>query len=229
MVETGATNSYVDYLINYYNNSAVQNLAHNGWTAAGLVNELTNIARDTRFEATNPNYENVSAVIINIGTNGGVSGTIENSIPQISNATNLNDELLNYLNITDVLENGIKYNGNIIDNANDYWDLFSNDWYGNVALCIEYIQWKNPKTQIFLLPPCISSIADNKSNSAKSIQTAMENLSEIYSINVIDINKSVGINRRNEELYRLDYVHGTNLRNEMVGNFIARYISNKIY
>lgn len=227
----GATNSYVNYLREYFKDCTVYNYGSNGAYPKRIVNQLTDMGRDntSTFPIRNPDYTNATAVIINIGTNGGVTGTAESSIPQINNATDLQGNPLSNLNVNNVIANGIIYNGNTINTANDYWNLFSDNWYGNVALCIEYIQWKNPYTQIFLLPPCVSSIQSSSSNSAESIYNAMKIIGEIYGVHVIDINNSIGINRRNESLYRVDYVHGTNQRNEMVGKFVANYISNKIY
>lgn len=228
----GATNSYVDYLSAFYIDSDVENRGHNGWTAAGLLPELCNMADKQNYygpPSSITDYTDVIAVIINMGTNGGVSGSIETSIPQLSNATDLEGNPLSNITINQVIDSGIKYNGVTIDTAEKYWNLFSDNWYGNMALTIEYITWKNPKTKIFLLPPCVNSISGRANY--LNITNAMIELANYYGISFIDINNSLGINSRNYKFYTLpnDNCHGTNLRNEMVGSYIARYISNKIY
>lgn len=228
---TVANNSYVDYLAEYYSDCTVKNNGGNGQDAAWLVNQLTNQQRNTRYpNVVDPDYSNVMAVIINIGTNGGVSGSIETSIPQLEKATDIEGNALSFMTVDNAIsEGGFNYDGVNIATDDDYWSLFSNNWYGNLGLIIEYIQWKNSKTQIFLLPPCISTILANENTSAEKISEAMKELCNLYGIHFIDINNAIGINRRNAKRYCGDYVHGTNLRNEMVGKYVARYISDKIY
>ena len=57
----------------------------------------------------------------------------------------------------------------------------------------------------------------------------MKELVEFYGVNYIDTLNGIGINRRNEYLYRGDYVHGTNERNEIVGKYVAKQLFSKIY
>lgn len=226
-----ATNSYVDYVKDYYKDCEVLNYGSNGGASNRLVNFLTNMARDNNisyYPIKNPDYSDCCAVIINIGTNVGVQGSIENSIPQLANANDLENNPLKNIDVNIAINEGFKYNEQIIDSEEDYWNLFANDWYGNVALCIEYIQYKNPKTQIFLLPPTYSSIVDSNPSSAVSISNAMKELVEFYGINYINTLHGIGINRRNEYLYRGDYVHGTNERNEIVGKYVAKQLFSKI-
>ncbi len=226
-----ATNSYVDYVQDYYPECIVKNDGKSGKGTAWVANQLTNQMRDKYYPiVTDPDYKDICAIIINIGTNDGVSGSIETSIPQISKATDIEGNPLQFMTIDNAIaEGGFNYNGQNIATADDYWNLFVNDWYGNLALVIEYAQWKNPKTQLFLLPPCISTIEKESKFSAETIGNAMKELCDLYGIHFIDINHAIGINRRNAKKFCGDYVHGTNLRNEMVGKYVARYISDKIY
>lgn len=232
--QTGEHGNYVNFMRPFYPNVNIINNGSSGGTSARLVNMLTNFGRDntTTFPPRNPDYTKAIACIINIGANDGtINGSTTTSIPQVANATDLEDNPLNNLTINQVLDGGIKYNGVEITTEEEYWNLFARNWYGNVGLCIEYIQWKNPKCQIFLLPPCISSnypIGTNN-NSSESISNHMKILAQYYGINFIDINNAIGINRRNDHLYRVDYIHGNDLRDEMVGKYVAKYISNKIY
>ena len=213
----GANNSYVQYVQNFYPDCTVLNKGSNGGGTDRLVNILTNIARDktNTYPIENPDYSDCIAVIINIGTNGGVSGNKNTSIPQLVEKT--------------VADIPFQYNDQIIDSVTKYWSLFSNDWWGNMGLIIEYIKWKNPKTQIFLTPPAVNRISDTESSSPFKIRDAMLELGEMYGLTVIDVIQGLGINKRNNHLFRLDYCHGTDLRNEMVGKYIAKQIYSHIY
>ena len=214
----GATNSYVDYVRNFYNKCTVINKGSNGGASSRLVNMFTDMARDgdgTTFPIGNPDYTNVIAVIFNIGTNGGVTGNMETSIPQLIQKT--------------VQDIPFEYEGKTIDTVQKYWGLFKNDWWGNMGLLIEYIKWKNPRTQIFLTPPLPNNIAESNSSNPYKIREAMYKLAELYGIQVIDTINGLGINKRNNHLFRLDFCHGNNLRNEMVGKYIAKQIYPHIY
>lgn len=214
----GASNSYVDYIRNFYDKCTVLNKGSNGGGANRLVNLLTDMARDgdgTTYPIGNIDYTNVIAVIINIGTNGGITGNLETSIPQFTQKT-----------IEDI---PFDYEDTTIDTTEKYWALFKNDWWGNLSLIIEYIKWKNPKTQIFLTPPLPNKISDTSGNSPYKIRDAMLQLGELYGVHVIDTINGLGINKRNCHLFCVDYCHGTNLRNEIVGKYIAKQIYPHIY
>ena len=213
----GANSSYVQHVQNFYPDCTVLNKGSNGGGTDRLVNILTNMARDNAntYPIENPDYSDCIAVIINIGTNGGVSGNKNTSIPQLVEKT--------------VADIPFQYNNQTIDSVTKYWSLFSNDWWGNMGLIIEYIKWKNPKTQIFLTPPAVNSISDTESNSPFKIREAMIELGDMYGLTVIDVIQGLGINKRNNHLFRVDYCHGNDLRNEMVGKYIAKQIYSHIY
>ena len=214
----GASNSYVQYVQNFYPDCTVLNKGSNGGGTSRLVNLLTDMARDgdgTVYPIGNLDYSDCIAVIINIGTNGGVSGNKDTSIPQLVEKT-----------VEDI---PFQHNGETIDTVAKYWSLFKNDWWGNMGLLVEYIKWKNPRTQIFLTPPTVNGISDASGSSPFKIREAMNELGDMYGLTVIDVIQGLGINKRNNHLFRLDYCHGTNLRNEMVGKYIAKQIYPHIY
>jgi lysophospholipase L1-like esterase len=214
----GANNSYVQYVQNFYPDCTVLNKGSNGGGTARLVNLLTDMARDgdgTVYPIGNLDYSDCIAVIINIGTNGGVSGNKDTSIPQLVEKT-----------VEDI---PFQHNGETIDTVAKYWSLFKNDWWGNMGLLVEYIKWKNPRTQIFLTPPTVNGISDTSGSSPFKIREAMRELGDMYGLTVIDVIQGLGINKRNNHLFRLDYCHGTDLRNEMVGKYIAKQIYSHIY
>lgn len=149
--QNGST--WVTQLRLLYPDATINNYAVGGSTSKDLVHQLTNVERGSSQTLRNPDYSDCQAVFINIGTNYQANGELETSIPQIVNATDLNDQPLVNMDVDMAINTGFKYNGNIIDSAEDYWNLFSNNNYGNIGLVIEYIQSKNSKTQIFLCPP----------------------------------------------------------------------------
>ena len=97
-----------------------------------------------------------------------------------------------------------------------------------MALTIEFIQNKNPKTQIFLTPPTLNGRSDSEVNSPRNIEIYMKQLAHEYGVVYIDTINELGITKRNNNLFRYDQLHGTNLRNELFGNYIARQIATKI-
>lgn len=222
----GATNSYPQQLQERFPQCTIINRGNNGWRASGLLPELCNMADKQNYygaPSTVTDYTNVIAVIINMGTNGGVSGSIED-IPSIDKATNSEGESLGYINVNAALDGTLYYDSNQINSEEAYWNLFADTWYGNVAISIEYILWKNPKVQIFLVNPAVSSISDTNNSGSVKIAEAMQELAEMYGIIFIDMRK-IGVNRRNQNLFLVDYVHGNNLRNEIYGKYIANMIS----
>ena len=222
----GASNSYPQQIQAKFPLCKVINKGANGWQASGLLPQLCNMADKQNYygaPSTTLDYTNVIAVIINMGTNGGVSGSITD-IPSVENATDSEGEPLGYINVNAAIDGTLYYNSQQIATEEDYWNLFADNWYGNVSLAIEYIQWKNPKVQIFLVNPAVSSFTETSKSGSEKIAEAMIELADMYGVIFIDMRK-IGVNRRNQNLFRVDTVHGTNQRNEMYGKYIANMIS----
>ena len=57
----------------------------------------------------------------------------------------------------------------------------------------------------------------------------MKELSEIYGVHYINTMDGFNVNTRNQNLYRLDYVHGNNLRNELYGKYVSKQIEKYIF
>lgn len=224
------SSTWVNQLKLLYPDATVYNYAIGGSTSKDLVNQLTNQDRTTLgHPVRNPDYTNAQAVFINIGTNQVGMGTLLTSIPQIANATDMNDQPLKNMDVAMAEGDGFKYNGNVIDSAQDYWDLFGNDNYGNIGLCIEYIQWKNPKTQIFLCPPPVMpQRAMDENGSAWRMLEVFKELAKFYGVNLIDTVSGININQKNSYHFTYDGVHGLPIRDEMYGQFVAKQCRNKI-
>ena len=225
--QNGST--WVTQLRLLYPDATINNYAVGGSTSKDLVHQLTNIERGSSQTVQNPDYSNCQAVFINIGTNYQANGTLESSIPQIANATDLNDEPLVNMDVDMAVNTGFKYNGNVIDSADDYWALFSNDNYGNIGLVIEYIQSKNPKTQIFLCPPPVMPERPMTApNSAWTLSEIFKELAHFYGANYIDTISGININQKNSYHFTYDGVHGLPIRDEMYGQYVAKQCRNKI-
>ena len=222
--------TWVTQLRKLYPDATIYNHAIGGSTSKDMVNQLTNQDRSPlSHPVKNPDYTNAQAVFINIGTNQTAMGSLATSIPQIANATDMNDQPLTNMDVAMAVDTGFKYNGNVIDSAQDYWDLFANDNYGNLGLCIEYIQWKNPKTQIFLCPPPVMPIhAMTDNGSAWVMLEVFKELAKFYGVNVIDTVSGININQKNSYHFSYDGVHGLPIRDQMYGQFVAKQCRNKI-
>ena len=225
--QNGST--WVTQLRLLYPDATIINHAVGGSTAKDLVHQLTDVERGSSQTVRDPDYSNCQAVFINIGTNYQANGTLESSIPQIANATDLNDEPLVNMDVDMAVNTGFKYNGNVIDSADDYWNLFSNNNYGNIGLVIEYIQSKNPKTQIFLCPPPVMpDRAMTAPNSAWTLSEIFKELAHFYGVNYIDTISGMNINQKNSYHFTYDGVHGLPIRDEMYGQYVAKQCRNKI-
>ena len=219
----GATNSYVDYVKEYFVDCNVYNKGSNGGGANRLINMLTPYKREVEIAYTGGSdflgtLESVDCVIINIGTNDYTSGNFDTDIPKF-----------NFTTIENALNGGFEYNGKQIDTLEKYWGLFANTWYGNLAMLIEYIQWKYPMCQILLTPPTSNyCLGDDDGRNPHTMKDKMEKIAELYGIKVIDVIQGLGINKRNNHLWRVDYCHGNNARNEKVGRYLAKQIFNEL-
>lgn len=219
----GATNSYVDYVKDYFADCNVYNKGSDGGGAGRLINMLTPYKRESEIAYTGGSdflgtLEHVDCVVINIGTNDFTNGNFDNDIPKF-----------NFTTIENALNGGFEYNGEQIDTLEKYWGLFANTWYGNLAMLIEYIQWKYPMCQILLTPPTSNScLGDDDGRNPHTMKVKMEKIAELYGIKVIDVIQGLGINKRNNHLWRVDYCHGNNARNEKVGRYLAKQIFNEL-
>lgn len=200
---TNYNGGWVPYLVDA-TGCLLTNYAINGSTAARMVDRLKieGLAqRDTSFDESSfvkPDFTDCKATCLMIGTNDSVTvpaGGIESVIPA-GKVSDYSDPL-------------------------DYWNLFPNNYVGNVALFIEYVKYSNPNTEIYLM----SNIhrGDGK--------TKMENVSALcgqiaayYSIPHIDATHNAGFTFKFINSFLTDGLHPTLKGNIMLGNFIASAI-----
>lgn len=104
-----------------------------------------------------------------------------------------------------------------------YFDLFPNTYYGNVALVIEWIRWKNPLCEIYLIsgPRKGSNFAE-----MDSVVTAVKEIAKHYSLPFINATHESGITHKFWSNYSYDLTHMNVTGNKVLGNFIGRKILN---
>ena len=121
---------------------------------------------------------------------------------------------------------GFYFNDAWIDTEAKYWALFGNNWYGEMAKGIEYIQWMNPLTTLVL--HSYHHLSGVRSTHAEDIENYMLKLQEIYRIPVIKANKELGVNGKTLKTYMLDWAHMQDIGNEMKGWYLARQLETYI-
>jgi lysophospholipase L1-like esterase len=188
----------------------VENKGSGGSDTGRLVGIMTHIKDREPYSWTEtPDYTNVDAVTIMIGTNGGVTGSLSD-VPYVP--TQSVDKLPFVVNST------------TITTQDQYWNLFPNNFFGNVALCIEYVQFKNPKTKIYIITPPYS---DRDSwGRLPAVRNALIQIAELYSVTVIDAQLNIGIDKKHLHKYSNDFTHLTELGYEIFGKYVAKQIVN---
>jgi len=104
-----------------------------------------------------------------------------------------------------------------------YFDLFPNTYYGNLALVIEWIRWKNPLCEIYLIsgPRKGSNFAE-----MDSVVNAVKEIAKHYSLPFINATHESGITHKFWSNYSYDLTHMNITGNKILGNFIGRKILN---
>lgn len=165
-----------------------------------------------------PDYSVCDAVTMMIGANGGVNGDIKKDIPSIS-LYDIKSYPYQYNNPGGTIEQAT------IENEQDYFiKVFPNTYYGNLALCVEWIKWKNPKCQVFFITTPQSDRGNHE-----EIRNAMIELGILLSVPVIDAQANCGISAKTFGLYTIDKTHLNTLGNLIFGSYVAKELINRFY
>ena len=111
--------------------------------------------------------------------------------------------------------------------TNDYWNKFPNTFVGNIALVIEYIKWKAPQAEIYIISPPHNG---NSRANANSLNAPLRAVTDFYSIPFIDGTNRSGISFKlmndmiTPKVYSDDKVHLNAQGNKMFGTFVAQRI-----
>lgn len=103
----------------------------------------------------------------------------------------------------------------------EYWNLFPDNYVGNIALIIEYIKYNNPQAEIYLAS-CVHR-ADDK-NKMERVSQLCSQIAAYYSIPHIDATHNAGFSFKFIHHYLVDGVHPTKEGNAMLGKYITRAI-----
>lgn len=167
-------------------------------------------------------YNEYQAVVIQIGTNGGVTGDITNDIPDIG--------------IYDISSYPYSYSasGKTITSATlteplDFFtQCFANTFYGNIALCIEWVRYNNPNCRIFL-----TTIPPSERGNHEAVRSALINLADKMSVQVIDAQAHAGLGLWNISQWTYDTsgkrTHLNSIGNEMWACYIANELNRQWY
>jgi len=184
--------------------ATIVNRGSGGAATGRLVAIMTTVKdrSDTVITYT-PDYTDTSAVTIQIGTNGDLIGSIED-IPYVIGQS------IDALPFT--------VGETTITTPEEYWALFPNNHYGNIALCIEYVQYINPKCKIYLITPPHNAPFTQK---LKDVRLSLLAIGRLYSVEVIDAQEKAGIDVKHLHKYSYDGTHLNANGNELWGKYIG--------
>lgn len=215
--DVGATvpkNTYVEYLAKAFG-TAIVNYGSSGATVARVVDIIAaGSGIDLRGGTVSygaKDLTDLACFTLMIGTNDANLGLIAGSIDQLPNG---------------------KFDD--YPTANDYAQLFPNNYLCNIALLIEYIRWKSPKCEIHIIAPPYRNrpaAAPNNDLPSKMINVIpyLESVCRHYGVHLIYAIYECGIGYKAmsplpKKTYSYDGVHFTKLGNEVFGKFIAQKV-----
>lgn len=216
-ITQGTRGGYVKYLQEKLCCEIV-NPSYSGYTSGALVSIVTGYGGNRVYgDEIKVDVSNADACVIMIGTNGGVATSVFDDIPIIIGDT------------VETIANGgsITYNDNEISTVDEYWALFPDRYYSNLAMLIEYIQWKNPTCRIYLitiLPTAFRGLTLDGGHTL--VRKAMLEIGAYYGCTVIDAQQNCGINLHNIHQYTYDGTHLNELGNFVFGNYVADALMN---
>lgn len=199
----------------------IQNYGSSGAATGRLCDIMTGgeVSRKSDVDPSEPSlctdYSDADIVTIMIGTNsgiyvGGVASKKED-IPAIYGAT-----------VKTIADGGsIVYGEQTISTLEEYWNLFPNSFHGNLALCIEWVQWKNPNAKIYLITPPANNIGEWRGFIYSEVRPALYEIAHHYGVEVIDAQVNCGISMHNLLDYTFDGVHFNQDGCKKWGNYIA--------
>ena len=216
-ITAGTEGGYVSKVKDKLSLGQAYNYGSSGAGTARLVDIITGLnIRGGKYATID--YNTYAAVTIMIGTNGGVSGNLNNDTPDIS-IYDINSFPYQYE------AEGKTISSVTLNDANDFFKLcFPNTFYGNIALCIEYIRWKNPNCQIFLI-----TIPPNNRGNDISVRTGIFNICDKLGVPVIDAQCRAGLARYNLSFISIDGTHLNVKGNELLASFIANELKRQYY
>lgn len=176
------------------------NYGSSGAKTDRLVGIMTNLnPRDGTSKIYNPDYTDVAAVTIMIGTNDASStGNITGSLSDIPS------QRVQDLPFTTA-------GGVVVTTPDDYWALFPNTYYGNLSLCIEYVKWKNPLTVIYLISATQRPSGPGITTPPmEAVVIAMTAIGRFYATKYLDATHECGLDLKGIDTWSPDKLHPNN-------------------
>lgn len=225
------------------------NRADNFGSTGGGAGRVANIVlgqnfrNDANGNQYRKDYGKYSAAVIQIGTNDtgvGMSGTSPASLDSLrAQADEDIPEICVYDVMIGIARNGsYTYGTHTFTDVEDFFKLcFANSYFGNVALAVQYIQWKNPNCRVFLV-----TIPKNIGYANyKGINNCIKVLGEKLSVPVIDAANGAMVTQENITYWSKDswefdtntnryrLTHTNEKGQKLWGGFIANGIKTMYY
>lgn len=204
-VTQGTRGGYVQYLQKTLG-CKLTNYGNSGSKADRMVGIITDQPnRDPATQNSNfpeIDYSNVAGVSIMIGTNDAATWNTQEPIGSIADIP-------------------VGRADTAVD-LNAYWQSFPNTFYGNLAMCIEFIMYKNKDIEIILVT---SPMNNQHSENMKSIRLNQLEIAKYYGLKIIDAQIECGINSKNVPIFTYDNLHFNEEGNRRFGNYLARTIA----
>lgn len=202
------------------------NIADNFGSSGSATNRLADIMLGEAFRGSTTyppkDYNKYQAVVIQIGTNGGVTGNITNDIPDIG-IYDIASYPYNYSAPSKTITSAT-----LTDPLDFFTQCFANTFYGNIALCIEWVRYNNPNCRIFL-----TTIPPSERGNHESVRSALINLADKMSVKVIDAQAHAGLGLWNITLWTYDTsgqrTHLNTKGNEMWASYISHELMAQWY
>ena len=223
--------------LNVAKNSGIVSLTSFGLAlkVTGLQRETPNLmyehainGADTSDKTVDNDFSKYDAVTIQIGTNDYKSTGSIADIPNIS-VYDIPDSVsssspYNYINGNGTVKQAV------ITNKEEYFSkLFPISYYGNIAMVIEWIRWKNANCRIFVVSVPASDNGFMGKIEYNAMNNSLKEICDFYSIPFIDAIGNSGYSAKYKKVLRSDAVHPNAVGYKLWGKYIANELMRLYY
>lgn len=223
--------------LNVAKNSGIVSLTSFGLAlkVTGLLRETPNLmyehainGADTSDKTVDNDFSKYDAVTIQIGTNDYKSTGSIADIPNIS-VYDIPDSVsssspYNYINGNGTVKQAV------ITNKEEYFSkLFPISYYGNIAMVIEWIRWKNANCRIFVISVPASDNGFMGRIEYNAMNNSLKEICDFYSIPFIDAIGNSGYSAKYKKVLRSDAVHPNAVGYKLWGKYIANELMHLYY
>lgn len=116
-------------------------------------------------------------------------------------------------------------------NKNEYWDLFPNNFIGNLAFIFEYLRWKATDVDIYVITPPYDGTETTTVNRVDRIVDLTAQVAKHYAVKIIYATYETGISAKEmrgaRNIYSYDGIHFNELGNKVFGEYVSKAILSK--